>query len=155
MGMPAFSYKERPLAGMSAFKAHASFGFWYRDDKTGKEGEAMGQFGRITSLDQLPDAAAMEAMVRAAMGLIDSGAFARRENRARKPEAQMPEVLADALARDPIAAAKFDAFASSQRREYCEWIASAKREATRHKRLAEAVAWIREGKKRHWTYESG
>ncbi|MCP3729712.1 YdeI/OmpD-associated family protein [Sphingomonas sp. MG17] len=153
--MPAFSYKGRPLAGMAAFKAHTTFGFWYRDQMaTGKEGEAMGQFGRITSLSELPGDTAMEAQVRAVVALIDSGAFAKRENQVRKPEVEVPEVLAEALARDPVAAANFDGFAPSQRREYCEWIADAKREATRDKRLAEAIAWIREGKKRHWKYEA-
>jgi uncharacterized protein YdeI (YjbR/CyaY-like superfamily) len=153
--MPAFSYKGRPLAGMAAFKAHATFGFWYRDQMaTGKEGEAMGQFGRITSLSELPGDAAMEAQVRDVVALIDSGAFAKRENQVRKPEVEVPEVLAEALARDSVAAANFDGFAPSQRREYCEWIAEAKREATRDKRLAEAISWIREGKKRHWKYEA-
>ena len=69
--MPAFSHAGRPLAHMAAFKGHASFGFWYRDAmETGKEGEAMGQFGRIASLADLPAAAAMEAQVREAVALI-------------------------------------------------------------------------------------
>ncbi|HEY0623040.1 YdeI/OmpD-associated family protein [Sphingomonas sp.] len=154
-GMPAFSYRGRPLASMAAFKAHASFGFWYRDQlATGKEGEAMGQFGRIESRADLPDDAAMEAQVRAAMALTDSGALPRRAVRPPKPEAEVPEALAEALARDPAAAAAFDAFPPSARRDYCEWIAGARQEATRDRRLTDAITWIREGKKRHWKYES-
>ncbi|WP_447728175.1 YdeI/OmpD-associated family protein [Sphingomonas koreensis] len=154
-GMPAFSYRRRPLAGMAAFTAHASFGFWYRDQMaTGKEGEAMGQFGRIESLADLPDDAAMEAQVHEAMALTDSGAIPKRAAKPPKPEAEVPEALAEALARDPAAAAVFDAFPPSARRDYCEWIAGAKQETTRDKRLADAIAWIREGKKRHWKYES-
>ena len=61
---------------------------------------------------------------------------------------------AEALARDPEVAAVFDAFSPSARRDYCEWIADAKRDATREKRVVEAIGWIREGKKRHWKYES-
>lgn len=154
-GMPAFSYRGRPLAGMAAFKAHASFGFWYRDQMaTGKEGDAMGQFGRIESLADLPDDATMEAQVREAMALTDSGGIPKRAAKPPKPEAEVPEALAEALARDPAAAAVFDAFPPSARRDYCEWIAGARQEATRDKRLADAIAWIREGKKRHWKYES-
>lgn len=154
-GMPAFSYRGRPLASMAAFTAHASFGFWYREQMaTGKEGEAMGQFGRIESLADLPGEAAVEAQVREAMALTDSGGIPKRAAKPPKPEAEIPNALAEALARDPAAAANFDAFAPSSRREYCEWIAEAKREATRDKRLAEAITWIREGKKRHWKYES-
>ena len=153
--MPAFSHAGRPLAHMAAFKAHASFGFWYRDAmETGKEGEAMGQFGRIVSLADLPDAAAMEAQVREAMALIDSGSIPKRDAKPPKPAAEIPPALAEALARDPEAAAVFDAFSPSARRDYCEWIADAKRDATRDKRVVEAVGWIREGKKRHWKYES-
>ena len=63
-GMPFFSHGGRPLANMAAFKAHASFGFWNRQDlATGKEGEAMGQFGRIESLADLPKAAALRKLI--------------------------------------------------------------------------------------------
>jgi uncharacterized protein YdeI (YjbR/CyaY-like superfamily) len=154
-GMPAFSHRGRPLAHMAAFTAHASFGFWYREQMaTGKEGEAMGQFGRIESLADLPDEARLEAQVREAMALIESGSIPRRETKAPKPEAEVPEALAEALARDPLAAERFDAFPPSARRDYCEWIAGAKQTATRDKRLADAIAWIRAGKKRYWKYES-
>src|SRR3954466_10072020 len=72
--MPAFLYKGKPVANMAAFKAHASFGFWDRQAlSTGKEGEAMGQFGRIRALDDLPPAEAFEAQVREAVARIDSG----------------------------------------------------------------------------------
>lgn len=153
-GMPAFSHHGRPLANMAAFKAHASFGFWYRDQlATGKEGEAMGQFGRISALADLPDDAAMEAQVREAMALIDSGEILKRATKQPKPEAEVPKALSEALARDPAAAAVFDAFPPGARRDYCEWIAEARQPATRDKRLADAIAWIREGKKRHWKYE--
>jgi uncharacterized protein YdeI (YjbR/CyaY-like superfamily) len=153
--MPAFLHNGRPLANMAAFKAHATFGFWYRVEMaTGKERKAMGQFGRITALQELPDAAAFEALVRDAVALIDSGALPKRTKKEPKPEAIVPEALAEALARDPVAAARFEAFAPGCRREYCEWIGEAKREATRDKRVAEAMAWIREGKKRNWKYEN-
>jgi uncharacterized protein YdeI (YjbR/CyaY-like superfamily) len=41
----------------------------------------------------------------------------------------------------------------SCKREYCEWIADAKRDETREKRLATAMEWIAEGKGRNWKYE--
>ncbi|MEG3181089.1 YdeI/OmpD-associated family protein [Sphingomonas sp. LT1P40] len=153
--MPAFSYRGRPLANMAAFKGHASFGFWYRREMaTGHEGEAMGQFGRIASLADLPDAAAMETSVREAAALIESGELPKREAKPPKAEVAVPDTLAEALARDAVAAEKFDAFPPGARRDYCDWIVEAKREATRDKRVAEAIGWIREGKKRHWKYEN-
>jgi len=153
--MPAFSYKGKPLANMAAFKAHATFGFWDRQAlATGKEGEAMGQYGRIERLDDLPAAEVFEAQVRDAAARIDAGEKPARAAKAAKPEAEVPAELAEALAGDPGAAATFEGFPPGCRREYCEWVAEAKRPETRAKRVAEAVAWMREGKRRNWKYEN-
>lgn len=154
-GIPNFTYRDRPLANMAAFKAHATFGVWYRHELgTGKEGEAMGQYGRIESVDALPSAEELATHLHAAMALIESGAKSRRAAKGTKPEAEVPPELAEALAEDDAASAMFDAFPPSCRREYCEWIAEAKRPETKAKRLAEAVSWIREGKRRNWKYEN-
>jgi uncharacterized protein YdeI (YjbR/CyaY-like superfamily) len=51
------------------------------------------------------------------------------------------------------AAAQFAAMPPGCKREYCEWIAEAKRNDTRDKRVATAVEWIAEGKRRNWKYE--
>jgi uncharacterized protein YdeI (YjbR/CyaY-like superfamily) len=153
--MPSFCYKGRPLANMAAFKAHAAFGLWYRIElATGKEGQAMGQMGRIESMDDLLPAAEVEAHVREGVALIDSGHKAERPVRTPKAEAEVPPELAEALADDDMAAEHFRRFAPSCRREYCEWIAEAKRPETKAKRVAEAVGWMREGKRRHWKYEN-
>jgi uncharacterized protein YdeI (YjbR/CyaY-like superfamily) len=152
---PFFTYKGKPLANMAAFKAHASWGFWDRAAQpTGREGEAMGQNGRITSLADLADAATVEAQIRDAVALMASGHKPKREVRAPKPVAEVPSELSEALAGDPAAAATFEAFPPGCRREYCEWIAEAKRPETKAKRVAEAVAWMREGKRRNWKYEN-
>ncbi len=55
--MPHFDYKG-VLCGMAAFTQHCTFGFWkaaliFGDDKPGNR-DAMGHFGRITSLADLP-----------------------------------------------------------------------------------------------------
>lgn len=153
--MPFFTYRGRPLANMAAFKAHAAFGFWDRQAlTTGREGDAMGQFGRLTSIDDLPDDAVLDAKIREAVAVIDSGERPRREARPPRPEAEVPAALAEALAGDDVATATFNAFPPGCRRDYCEWITEAKRPETRDKRVAETIALLREGKKRHWKYES-
>jgi uncharacterized protein YdeI (YjbR/CyaY-like superfamily) len=154
-GMPSFTWKGRPLAGMAAFKAHATFGLWYRHElATGQEGEAMGQYGRIQSPGDLPDAAVIEGQVRQAMALIESGAKPKRAKREPKGEAEVPLELAEALAGDDLAAQTFNGFPPSCRREYCEWVGEAKRPETKAKRIAETIAWLREGKRRNWKYEN-
>lgn len=151
---PFFTLGGRPFANMAAFKAHASFGFWNRQgNETGREGEAMGQFGRIESLSDLPGEAEIEQLIREAAARLDASAPAR-PRAAPKAEAEVPPQLAEALAGDAAAAATFNGFPPSCRREYCEWIAQAKRPETRAKRVTEAVAWMREGKRRNWKYEN-
>ncbi|MDB5679643.1 YdeI/OmpD-associated family protein [Sphingomonas bacterium] len=153
--MPFFSYGGRPLANMAAFKAHASFGFWNRQAMpTGKEGEAMGQLGRLTDLASMPPDDEIDKMIDEAVAMIDAGVKPARAARDPKPEAEVPAMLAEALANDEAAAAKWDAFSPSCRREYCEWIAEAKRDETRATRVAKTIAQAREGRKLHWKYEN-
>ena len=64
----------------------------------------------------------------------------------------MPEDFARALAKTAGAKKQFAAFTPGKQREYLEWITEAKQEATRAKRIAEASAWIAEGKTRYWKY---
>jgi uncharacterized protein YdeI (YjbR/CyaY-like superfamily) len=66
----------------------------------------------------------------------------------------VPPALAAALAADQQAQSVWAAFAPGQRREYCEWIAEAKRDETRTRRITEAMAWIAEGKTRNWKYQN-
>lgn len=153
--IPNFSWNGRLLANMAAFKAHATFGFWDRQPlATGKEGEAMGQYGRIASLDDLPPAKVFEAQVREAVARIDSGEKPVRAAKTPKSEVAVPLELAEALAGDAAASAAFEGFPPGCRREYCEWISEAKRPETKAKRVAEAVGWMREGKRRNWKYEN-
>lgn len=154
--MPFFDYKGAPLANMAAFKAHAAFGFWRRDG-AGPEKEdegAMGQFGKLTSVADLPDDRALIGMIQAAMALIDTGAKTRRPPKQPKPELTMPEDLQAALDAVPAATANFAAFPPGAQREYVEWIVEAKQPATRAKRIGQAVEWCAENKRRNWKYQN-
>lgn len=63
-------------------------------------------------------------------------------------EVELPEALATALAADPVAAAAFDELAFTHRKEYTRWVAEAKREETRERRVAQTLERLREGKPR-------
>jgi hypothetical protein len=63
-------------------------------------------------------------------------------------EVEVPELLAAALAADPEAKASFDRMAFTHRKEYARWIADAKQEQTRQRRLGQALEMIRAGKTR-------
>lgn len=157
-GMPHLTYKGKLVCGMAAFTQHATFGFWQGRQVVGKEGAgpqaAMGQFGRLTDVAQLPARARLEAFVHDAVRLIDAGSV-RKPAQSARPALPVPEDLAAALAGAPAAQATFDGFPPSQRRDYIEWITEAKREDTRQRRLTQAVEWMAEGKPRNWKYMRG
>jgi len=161
---PFFQYRGAILCNMSAFKEHCSFGFWgeeigavLREAAVLKEG-GMGSLGRITSVADLPSDKQMLGWIRQAAAFVDSGQYtspiaARHKVVKQKPSLDTPEFKA-ALQRNKKAAAVFAAFSPSCKREYVEWIAEAKRQETRDKRIATAVAWIAEGKQRNWKYQN-
>jgi Bacteriocin-protection, YdeI or OmpD-Associated/Domain of unknown function (DUF1905) len=60
-------------------------------------------------------------------------------------EVQVPAALGDALDADPAARAAFDALAFTHRKEYARWIDEAKRDETRERRVAKALAMLRAG----------
>jgi len=155
--MPFFVHAGRNLAHMAAFKAHCAFGFELGRAVVdlGREAQAMGQFGRITALADLPPKRALAAIIRQAMTLNEQGVkVPARERTKSRAEAGVPDALAKALARNAKARKAFEAFAPSRRREYCEWIAEAKRDETRERRVAQAIEWLAEGKARNWKYET-
>jgi len=156
-GMPHFLYKGKNLAGMSAFKAHAAF-MIHGDGRQGpQDNRAMGQFGKITSLADLPGDNALKDKLIAAKERIDSAGTALKPKtapREPRPELPIPAEFAAALAANPSAKTTLDGFAPSHRREYVEWISEAKRAETRDKRIAQAIEWLAEGKKRNWKYEN-
>ncbi len=151
--MPFFMHRGRILANMAAFKQHCALRFWNGREaaERGQDDQAMGQFGRIASLADLPPKRALIAIVKQAVALIDTGAATppAPKRAAPKPALEMPTELGDALARNAVARTVFDAFSPGQRREYIEWIVEAKRAETRAKRLATTLEWLADGKPRH------
>ncbi|MCC6925769.1 YdeI/OmpD-associated family protein [Novosphingobium sp.] len=152
-GMPHFLHKGKNLAGMSAFKAHAAF--MIHGD--GRQGDAMGQFGKITRLEDLPDDNVLKSKLAEAAQRIDQAGTALKPKsaaRVAKPELPIPPEFAAALAANPAAKTALEGFSPSHRREYVEWISEAKRPETRDKRIAQAIEWLADGKKRNWKYEN-
>ena len=156
-GCPFFEHHGL-LCGFAAFKAHCSLFFW-RDidvspwlEKTNTAGAGMGQFGKITSVADLPKDSVLLACVRSAVDQRE--APSSKIKRARKPgkELPVPADLKKALAANAKAAATFTAFAPSHRRAYLDWISDAKLPATRAKRLATTIDWLTAGKPQNWKY---
>lgn len=152
-GRPFFTLDGRMLAMMSAFKAHCIFGFWRSEAGGPDRGEsAGGDYGRITSLADLPADDVIIVQIRAAVAQLATPPT-KRVRAAPKPVLETPPDLAEALAADPEAQTTFDGFSPSCRREYVQWIVEAKRAETRANRIAKAVGQMREGKKLNYKYQ--
>jgi hypothetical protein len=156
---PIFTDGGRMFCGMAAFSRHCGFGFWgvassAVPEAQNRADEGSGQFGKLTSLADLPPDAELDRLMRQALAILRGPKAATKSPRVTRPPPETPEFLRQALAVNPAAAATFETFAPSHRREYIEWLTEAKTEATRQRRLASALEWLSAGKSRHWKYEA-
>ena len=154
-GAPFFMY-HGTMCQMAAFKQHVAFGFWKGalvvGRSSGDDDRAAGQFGRITSVKDLPSKTELTRYIKKAMQINEEGITVPKAKKAR-PALPVPPELSAALAKNKKARAAFEAFPPSHKRDYSEWIGEAKREETKAARVAQAVEWIAEGKPRHWKYQ--
>jgi uncharacterized protein YdeI (YjbR/CyaY-like superfamily) len=153
---PVFMHKGM-LCSMAAFKEHCTFGFWKAPLIFAKHGErakeAMGHFGRITSLADLPSDKMLRGYIQKAAQLNETGLKLPRKTRPKVDRAlEVPVDLEAALQVNKKARSTFESFSYSHKKEYVEWIAEAKREDTRQKRLETTLQWLAQGKSRNWKY---
>jgi len=150
------------FVSMAAFKEHCAFSFWKakllpdpHNLLQEREEKAMGHFGKIRSLEDLPpDKVILEYLI-AAMKLNEAGIklVPKKPSEKEKKELRVPPDLIKALSEHPKASETFEKFSYSNKKEYVEWITEAKTEATRRRRLETAVEWMDEGKARNWKYK--
>lgn len=163
-GFPHFEYNGSIICHMASFKQHLAFRFWLGSklsdpykilEKTDKV-DSMGSIGKIKSIHDLPKDEVLieylkEALTLAAQGIKLSKAKASPS----AIELTIPEDFATLLNKDLSTKDYFSNFSAAKKREYLLWFAEAKTEATRNKRLAQAIEWISEGKSRYWKYDVG
>jgi uncharacterized protein YdeI (YjbR/CyaY-like superfamily) len=154
--MPHFDHKGT-VCHMASFKQHCAFGFWKQSlmeqDAFPAEKTAMGSFGRVTSLSDLPADKVIISLIQQAVELNEKGIKVKKKPAARNKDVTVPADLEKALSKNKPAKATFDKFSPSHKREYVQWIEEAKTEATRNKRLGTTVEWLSEGKSKNWKYE--
>ena len=158
-GVPHFMYKGM-LCSIAAFKQHCAFGFWKgklmaslkNDDK--QWAEAWGQYGRLTSLDDLPPDKVIVKQVKEAATLNDEGVKAPPQRKKERVELVVPPDFKKLLKANKAAQATFDGFTYSHKKEYLQWITEAKTDATRQRRMATAIEWMAEGKSHNWKYQN-
>ena len=157
-GIPCFEY-HGIVGSIAAFKKHVAAGFWRSREMKDPEGilerrAASMCNARFEKLADLPKAAVLADYVAEAAALnLQAEQSGTKKRTTKKPSLAMPEELKQALAKNRKAQKVFDDFSPSRKRDYIEWISDAKREATRERRVKQAVEWISEGKSRNWKYE--
>ena len=150
-GVPAYDH-QGILCMTAAFKAHCGLVFW----KSGLIERNSGQpahFRRITSVQDLPPERTLVALVKEAARLNAEGINRPSRPRAAAKPVKVPAYFLAALKKKRKALAAFKAFPPSHKREYVEWIDSARTDETRQRRMATALEWIASGKSRNWKYQ--
>ncbi len=150
-----FTLNGENLCFMAAFKNYCAFGFWspkmpeYLQAQGMPKVEGAGSMGQIASVKDIPKG--LPKYVQYAAELIRKGeAGSAMEGRTRKgtrPEIEIPEDFLGALRKSNVAKSNFDAMPPSCRREYLEWITSAKRQETRERRMGEAISMMEAGRR--------
>lgn len=158
---PHFEYKGAILCSMAAFKKHCAFGFWkaavMQDPQKIfllQERTAMGHFGRIQSVSDLPSDKIMLAYIKEAVKLNKEGVKlpSQAKSRIAAKAVEPPGYMIKALKKSKKAWTNFKAFSISQQKEYIDWITGAKTEPARNRRLNNMLEWVEEGKIRNWKY---
>lgn len=157
-GMPYFEYENDMLCSFAGFKNHCAFTFCkaalMKDPallQNAREERSMGHFGPIKSIDDLP--AHFNSLLQEAMLLNEQGSKLPRKTTSSQKECMLPPEFEQALRKNHRAWEVFDKFSYSHRKEYIEWITEAKTDATRQKRINQAVEWIADGKNHNWKYK--
>lgn len=150
-GSPCYTYKSKNVVAIGSFKSY--FGLWFHqgalleDSKqvliNAQEGKTRAQRQwRMASANDIKPAI-IKRYIKEAMALVDQGQEIRPD---RAKPIVVPEELRNALRRSNGASAAFANLRLGLQREYADYIASAKRAATKQTRIAKILPMIAAGK---------
>ena len=156
-GAPCYTCDGKNVVGMAGFKSY--FGLWFhqgallKDDKhvlmNAQEGrtKALRQWRMQSGKDIKP--AIIKSYVREAIKLVQEG---KQIAAARKKPVVIPAELKNALRTNKAAGQRFKSLRLGLQREYSDYIADAKRDETKQKRIEKILPMIRSGAGLHDKY---
>lgn len=157
-GAPAYLYKKKTIAGMMGFKNH--LGIWFHQGVFLKDTENKlinAQDGKTKALRQWRiykgETIATEILKDYILEAIQNC----KEGKEFKPTpkaVKFPELLQNALQNDLHLSNSFDALTPGKQKEYMEYIAEAKLEATKLRRLEKITPLILKGEGLHDKYKN-
>ncbi|MEP6467420.1 MAG: YdeI/OmpD-associated family protein [Parafilimonas sp.] len=157
-GTPHYSFKGDHLCMFGGFKQHCSFSLYKAELMKDKEiqesvkgGKKFGYMDKVKDISELPDSKILVAYIKEAMELNATGIAKPKPVKEKSAvEVVAPNAFLDALKKDKQATAIFESKSPSFRKNYIVWLADAKTEETRQKRVNQSLEWIAEGKDRFW-----
>jgi len=149
-GAPVYSIDNKNVLGIMAFKKH--FGIWffngvYLTDPLGvlsnaQEGKTKAMRHWKFTSNEAVDTAVVMAYVQEAIANQKRGLEMKPE---RKRDMETPALLQKKLESDPLLIKAFESLSPGRRREYCEYIISAKQDKTKHSRIDKILPLISKG----------
>lgn len=159
---PHFDYKGDFMLVMASYKKHCSFSFLkaaIMTDPRLKESASLKPvqrfLGKVTKMSDLPSDEDFIELLKEAMVLNEqkTKVVVPKADKPKAAALEIPDYLAEKLAANPKAKEVFETKSASFRKDYITWLTGAKTDATRQKRIEEALEWIAEGKGRFWKYD--
>ncbi len=160
-GTPHYSYNGDHLVMMAGFKKHCSFSLYKAEmmkDKaiqdSIKEGRKFGYMDKLKDMSDLPAEKILVAYLKEAMAINARGISKPKPVKVNPVAAiEAPKEFMDALKKNKKALSVFESKSATFQKEYIKWIAEAKTDETRNKRIEQSIGWIEEGKGRFWQYQ--
>ncbi|MCE2612724.1 YdeI/OmpD-associated family protein [Flavobacteriaceae bacterium D16] len=150
-GAPVYSIDNKNVLGIMAFKKH--YGIWFFNGiflqdplgvlQNAQEGKTKAMRHWKFTKNEEVDPTAVLSYVEEAIANQKKGLQLKPE---RKKETQIPLLLQNKLDSDNSLKKAFENLSPGRRREYCEYISSAKQDKTKHSRIDKILPLISKGK---------
>ncbi|WP_041801215.1 YdeI/OmpD-associated family protein [Flagellimonas ruestringensis] len=149
-GMPAYTLNGKNVFGICKFKGH--FGIWFfngvflNDPKkvleNAQEGKTKGmRHWKFHSLDEVDGKTVLSYMVEA----LENQKKGQEVKAEGTSKVVIPELLQSELTKNATLKGAFEKFTPYKQKEFCEYIAEAKQEKTKLRRLAKILPMISKG----------
>jgi uncharacterized protein YdeI (YjbR/CyaY-like superfamily) len=158
-GAPVYTYDGKNVVGIGGFKSY--FGLWFFQGVLLADRKKLlinAQEGRTKALRQMRfqsigeiDARSIRAYVKEAIGLVKQGVEVKP---ARGKPLTIPPELQTAFRKRKKAQLRFGKMTPGKRREYADYVASAKQDATKQERIDKILPMIESGVGLHDKYRN-
>lgn len=157
-GIPVYSHQGKNIAGLVAFKSYV--GIWFYQGVFLKDPHhklVNAQEGTTKAMRQLRFHSEEEVDYTLVKEYISEAIQNQKDGKEIKPDTKkpliVPEELQNVLEENAALQKAFDSLCLTKRRDYAEYISSAKREATRITRLEKIIPMIQKGIGLHDKYK--